>query len=90
MKVRKLRNRFYRKTGGPRGWGNRCKEYGPGCSLCEMYRFLDDHGRFPTEGERYAYIAEASQSFPVIHEETQADARAIVAGRALTSTGTAT
>lgn len=52
MKVRQLRWRFYRKTGGPRGWGNRCNDYGPGCILCEMYRFLDNHGRFPTEAER--------------------------------------
>jgi hypothetical protein len=48
MKVRQLRWRFYKKTGGPRGWGNRCKDYGPGCLLCEMYRYLDAYGRFPS------------------------------------------
>jgi hypothetical protein len=59
MKLRKLRWRFYKKTGGPRGWGNRCPDYGPGCPRCEMYRFHKDHGRFPTEVERSAYSAEA-------------------------------
>jgi hypothetical protein len=48
MKIKKLRWRFYRKTGGPRGLGNRCADYGPGCLVCESYRYLDQHGRFPS------------------------------------------
>ena len=51
MKVRRLRWRFYRKTGGPRGVGLRCKDYGPGCMICESYRFFDEHGRFPSFDE---------------------------------------
>lgn len=27
--------------------GNRCKEYSAGCAVCEAYRYLDLHGRFP-------------------------------------------
>jgi hypothetical protein len=54
MSVRRLRRRFYRKTGGPRGIGNRCKDYGPGCIVCESYRHLDQHGRFPTFEEARA------------------------------------
>lgn len=51
MKVRSLKWRFYRKTGGPRGWGLRCKVYAPGCLLCEFYRYFDESGRFPTVDE---------------------------------------
>lgn len=51
MKLKRLRWRFYRKTGGPRGIGNRCKDYGPGCLVCESYRFYDQHGRFPSFDE---------------------------------------
>ena len=51
MKVRSLRERFYRKTGGPRQIGNRCKDYGPGCIVCESYRFYDERGRFPSFDE---------------------------------------
>lgn len=51
MKTRRLRWRFYRKVGGARGVGNRCKAYCPGCIVCESYRFLDQHGRFPTFDE---------------------------------------
>ena len=51
MKVQRLRRRFYRKTGGPRQIGHRCREYFPGCIVCESYRFLDQHGRFPTFDE---------------------------------------
>lgn len=50
MKLRKLRWRFYRKTGGPRGIGLR-HPYEAGCIGCESYRFLDQHGRFPTFDE---------------------------------------
>lgn len=49
-KVRKLRWRFYRKTGGPRGIGNRCKLYA-GCIVCESYRIYDATGRFPSFDE---------------------------------------
>lgn len=48
MKLRNLRWRFYRKTGGPRGIGSRCTAYFAGCIVCESYRYLDEHGRFPT------------------------------------------
>lgn len=51
MSIRTLRNRFYRKTGGPRGIGHRCKEFFPGCIVCESYRFLDERGRFPSFDE---------------------------------------
>lgn len=51
MNIRRLRMRFYRKTGGPRHIGLRCKAYGPGCLVCESYRFLDEHGRFPSSDE---------------------------------------
>lgn len=64
MNIRRLRWRFYKKTGGPRGWGNRCSDYGPGCALCERYRFMDDFGRWPTkddEPELRRRIDEASE-----------------------------
>lgn len=48
MNVRRLRWRFYKKRGGPRGLGYRCKDYCAGCIVCESYRYLDQHGRFPT------------------------------------------
>lgn len=51
MNIRQLRHRFYRKTGGPRQIGHRCKDYFPGCIVCERYRFLDQHGRFPSFDE---------------------------------------
>lgn len=51
MKVRSLRKRTYRKAGGPRRIGLRCKEYCAGCIVCECYRFLDDFGRFPSFDE---------------------------------------
>jgi hypothetical protein len=51
VKVRHLRWRFYRKAGGPRGIGNRCGDYGPGCIVCESYRFLSRYGRFPSFDE---------------------------------------
>lgn len=47
MKVRRLRWRFYRKTGGCRQVGHRCKDYCAGCIVCDFYRFLDERGRFP-------------------------------------------
>lgn len=56
-KIRTLRNRFYKKKGGPRGWGNRCSEYCAGCIVCESYKFKDEHGYFP--------------SFDVIHPISQ-------------------
>lgn len=49
--IRQLRWRFYRKTGGPREIGHRCKDYCPGCIVCECYRYLDQHGRFPSFDE---------------------------------------
>jgi hypothetical protein len=70
MKVTKLRWRFYRKTGGPRGWGNRCKDYGPGCMRCEMYRYLDEHGRFPTWDQARA-ISDAILGNPPIEGASQ-------------------
>lgn len=51
MKVRKLRSRFYKKAGGPRGIGNRCSDYGAGCIVCESYKYFDERGRFPTFDE---------------------------------------
>ena len=74
MKVRLLRWRYYKKTGGPRGWGNRCPDYGPGCHRCEMYRFLADHGRFPTWDERVAYVDDA-------HERDEAEYQKRIAAR---------
>lgn len=69
MKVRQLRLRFYRKTGGPRQIGHRCKDYCPGCIVCESYRFLDQHGRFPSFGE-VRPICDAARTWPpTIHNE---------------------
>lgn len=51
MNIRRLRLRTYRKTGGPRQIGHRCKVYCAGCIVCESYRFLDQHGRFPSFNE---------------------------------------
>ncbi len=47
MKARKLRWRFYKKKGGPRGIGNRCAVYLSGCIVCESYRLFYETGRFP-------------------------------------------
>lgn len=63
MRVRDLRWRFYKKHGGPRGVGHRCTAYFPGCIVCEAYRFLDQHGRFPS-------FAEVS---PICDEEASKD-----------------
>lgn len=51
MKVRSLKGRSYRKTGGPPYWGNRHSEFEPGCFTCEAYKFFDEHGRFPSRDE---------------------------------------
>lgn len=63
MSIRRLRWRFYRKTGGPRGVGNRCKDYAPGCIGCESYRFLNCFGRFPSFDEVVA-ISDAIHGNP--------------------------
>lgn len=47
MKVRHLKRRSYRKTGGGPNFGLRCKDYCAGCLLCDSFRFLDENGRFP-------------------------------------------
>lgn len=48
MKVRKLhKHPKVPKTGGGPNFGLRCKEYCPGCVVCEGWRFYDQHGRFP-------------------------------------------
>lgn len=48
MKVRNQRWRFYKKRGGPRGIGHRCKgEQYLGCIVCASYDYLDKHGKFP-------------------------------------------
>jgi hypothetical protein len=67
MNIRKLRWRFYKKTGGPRGWGNRCKEYCAGCILCELYRIYDNTGRFPT-GEEARIAANTSAKHEFTYE----------------------
>jgi hypothetical protein len=54
VKVRRLRWRSFRKTGGPIGLGPRCHNYAAGCLSCEMYRHLDEYGRFPTWDEAQA------------------------------------
>lgn len=46
--VRRLRSRFYKKRGGPRGIGNCCSDYCAGCIVCESYKYLREHGRFPS------------------------------------------
>lgn len=51
MKVRDLRGRFYRKAGGGRNIGLRCKVYCAGCIVCDSFRFLDERGRFPYDFE---------------------------------------
>ena len=61
MKVRKLKWRFSKKKGGPRGWGIRCKDYFPGCSCCEFYRYYDENGRFPTSDEVHEITSEINK-----------------------------
>lgn len=56
MKVRNIRWRFYRKAGGPREIGNRCKEYAEGCIICDAWKFYDERGRFPSFDEVRAQI----------------------------------
>ena len=63
MTVRNLRWRFYKKTGGPRGIGLNCKDYQPGCMVCDSYQYLRDHGRFPTFEEVRA-ISDAHMGNP--------------------------
>ena len=47
MNLRKLRRRVYRKSGGGPNIGNRCKDFEPGCIICQSWKFKDDFGRFP-------------------------------------------
>jgi hypothetical protein len=42
VKVRRLKHR-----GLTSNIGKRCKDFMWGCIVCESYRFLDLHGRFP-------------------------------------------
>jgi hypothetical protein len=72
MKVKSLRQRFYRKTGGPRQIGHRCKAHFPGCIVCESYRFLDEHGRFPTFDEVAPICDEESRKEHEAWLETEA------------------
>ena len=58
MKTRKLRSRFYRKSGGGRHIGRRCKAYMAGCIVCDSYRFLDETGRFPRGFDEAAEFSE--------------------------------
>lgn len=60
MKLRSLKWRFYRKTGGPRELGHRCKDFCGGCIVCESYRYLDQHGGFPS-------FEEAADICDVVH-----------------------
>jgi hypothetical protein len=75
MKVRRLRWRFYRKTGGPRNIGLCCKDYGPGCIVCESYRYLHRHGRFPSFEEALD-IADVVLSNPRRYHTVAGDAEA--------------
>lgn len=47
--ARAIKKRFKRFT----NYGKRCKVYGPGCSVCEGYRFLLERGRFPYSFEEH-------------------------------------
>lgn len=59
MKVRQQRWRFYRKKGGPRGIGLRCKgEQYMGCIICASYAHLDEHGKFPDFDTAHAITQE--------------------------------
>lgn len=59
MNARRLRKRFYRKSGGPRAIGLRCKVYCAGCIVCDSYRFLDERGRFPYTFDEAAEFSDA-------------------------------
>jgi len=41
--------------------GNRCSAYFAGCIVCESYKHLDEHGRFPTFDEACAICDEANR-----------------------------
>lgn len=69
MKVRKNRWRFYRKTGGPRQIGNRCKMYGAGCIVCEAYRLYDATGTFPTFDVAHYACREVMKNIPDDYKE---------------------
>lgn len=66
MKVRRKRVVRRRKINGPINYGRRCKgEYCPACIVCEGYKFLDGHGRFPTFEEAIALCEAAITGTPV-------------------------
>jgi hypothetical protein len=47
-----------RKIAKARAWstlGGRCKEFEWGCVICEHYKYLDVHGKFPTDAELDAW-----------------------------------
>lgn len=62
MNVRKLRWRFYKKKGGGRNIGLRCKDYCSGCIVCESWKFRDEHGRFPSYEEIDPICEEANKT----------------------------
>ena len=50
--IRNIKRRFKKFS----NYGHRCKSYGPGCTICEGYRFLLERGRFPyTYDEHHDY-----------------------------------
>lgn len=61
--IRSVRRRQYPKRGGGINVGNRCKEYAPGCPVCESWRFLDLHGRFPYNYDELSLFIEQTVKY---------------------------
>ena len=70
MNLRRLRYRFYKKRGGPRGIGNNCKEFAPGCIVCQSYRHLRERGRFPTYEEMWLICEDAMRQEALAEERS--------------------
>lgn len=66
--LRNLRWRFYRKTGGPRNVGNRCKTYCPGCIVCATYRLFYLTGGFPTWQQAHRESQDQAEANPDLRE----------------------
>lgn len=47
MNIRTIKHKRMPKRGGGPNFGRRCKEYLPGCPICDAFAFKDGAGRFP-------------------------------------------
>lgn len=66
MKLRQHKRRAYTHAGPP-NYGKRCKVYGPGCTVCEGYRFLLERGRFPYSfAEHWEYAKDRDMDAPSV------------------------